>query len=280
MFMFCNSDNFQKQGRSLLIKAIAVLMIAACATSVLAEEKPAANSGWKFRVAPYMWFLSLEGDATVKGQESDLDLGFSDIWDELNIAGMLTFDARKGKWGIFGDMTAANLGKKKTVGGIRIDPTIKMALLTAGGSYQLGKWKLSDTAVTDVPAVTVDGMFGIRYTYLDVELDFKNVPLSDASGDKDWFDPLIGARAFFDLSEHWTLALKGNVGGFGVGSDFTWGAMGTIGYRFRLFSEKNNARAAAGYRAIYQDYTDGSGDDKFKWDVTFHGPILGLVIEF
>ena len=72
----------------------------------------------------------------------------------------------------------------------------------------------------------------------------------------------------------------GDVGGFGVGSDFTWGAMGTIGYNFRLFSEKNNARAAVGYRAIYQDYTDGSGDDKFKWDVTYHGPILGLVIEF
>ena len=34
------------------------------------------------------------------------------------------------------------------------------------------------------------------------------------------------------------------------------------------------------YRAIYQDYKDGSGDDKFEWDVTFHGPILGLVIEF
>jgi len=30
-------------------------------------------------------------------EESELDLGFSDIWDELNIAGMLTFDARKDK---------------------------------------------------------------------------------------------------------------------------------------------------------------------------------------
>ena len=56
--------------------------------------------------------------------------------------------------------------------------------------------------------------------------------------------------------------------------------MGTIGYRFSLFSAKNNARVAGGYRAIYQDYKDGSGDDKFEWDVTFHGPILGLVIKF
>ena len=114
------------------------------------RRKTAENNGWEFRVAPYMWFLSLEGDVTVRGQESDLDLNFSDIWDELNIAGMLTFDARKGNWGIFGDMIGANLGKSKKVGGIRIDPTIKLALLTAGGSYRLGTWKLSDAAGQDV----------------------------------------------------------------------------------------------------------------------------------
>jgi hypothetical protein len=31
---------------------------------------------------------------------------------------------------------------------------------------------------------------------------------------------------------------------------------------------------------MYQDYTDGSGDNKFEWNVTLHGPILGLGIEF
>ena len=246
--------------------------------SVSGGEEPRENNGWEFRVAPYMWFISLEGDVTVKGQESDLDLNFSDIWDELNIAGMLTFDARKGNWGIFSDMIGANLGKSKKVGGAKIDPTIKLALLTAGGSYRFGTWRLSDVAGHDGPALTVDGMFGVSYTYLDIDLDLKGI--GDTSGDKDWFDPLIGARAFIDLSERWTFALNGNIGGFGVGSDFTWGAMGTIGYRFRLFSEKNNARVAGGYRAIYQDYKDGSGDDKFEWDVTLHGPILGLSIKF
>jgi hypothetical protein len=121
-------------------------------------------------------------------------------------------------------------------------------------------------------------MFGVCYTYLDIDLDIKGI--GDSSGDQDWFDPLIGVRAFFDLSERWTLALNGNVGGFGIGSDFTWGAMGTIGYRFPLFSATNNARAVVGYRAIYQDYSEGSGSNRFEWDVTLHGPILGLVIGF
>jgi hypothetical protein len=224
--------------------------------------------------------VALNGDVTVKGQESDPDLSFNDIWDELNIAAMLTFDARKGKWGFLGDMVVANLGKSTSGDRIKIDPTVKLALLTAGVSYRLGTWNLTDTPGKDLPAVTAEGLFSVRYTYLDVELDFKNVPLPDASGDKDWFDPLIGARAFIDLSDRWALAITGNIGGFGVGSDFTWGAMGTIGYRFRLFSEDNNARFAAGYRAIYQDYSEGSGSNKFEWDVTLHGPILGLVISF
>jgi hypothetical protein len=52
-----------------------------------------------------------------------------------------------------------------------------------------------------------------------------------------------------------------------------------IGYRFDLFG-KNNSAVFAGYRALHQDYSDGSGDDKFKWDVTLDGPILGLSIGF
>jgi hypothetical protein len=40
----------------------------------------------------------MDGNVTAKGQKSDVDTDFSDIWDELNIAGMVTFDARKDNW--------------------------------------------------------------------------------------------------------------------------------------------------------------------------------------
>jgi hypothetical protein len=35
-----------------------------------------------------------------------------------------------------------------------------------------------------------------------------------------------------------------------------------------------------GYRALYQDYKDGSGIDEFKYDVTMHGPILAFNINW
>ncbi len=33
-------------------------------------------------------------------------------------------------------------------------------------------------------------------------------------------------------------------------------------------------------RALYQDFEEGSGSDRFVWDVTLHGPILGLNVRF
>ena len=275
--MYRKSDITLKQKRFFFIMAIAAIIVALNVPSVSAEEKPVENSGWEFQVAPYMWFLSASGDVTVEGQKSDLDLNFNDIWDELNIAAMLAFEGRKGRWGFYGDIIGANLGKSTKVDGIKIDPTVKLLWLTAGPSYRLGTWNLSDAASKEAPSVTVDVFAGVRYTYLDMRLDLKGFP--NASGDQDWFDPLVGARAIFDLSEKWAVSLDGSIGGFGVGSDFAWDAAGLIGYRFGLFG-KDNATFFGGYRARYQDYTNGSGDDKFEWDVTLHGPILGLSIGF
>ncbi len=52
-----------------------------------------------------------------------------------------------------------------------------------------------------------------------------------------------------------------------------------MGYRIGLFGD-DNARIQAGYRARYQDYSSGSGNNKFKWDVTLHGPTLALTVDF
>ena len=71
---------------------------------------------------------------------------------------------------------------------------------------------------------------------------------------------------------------NGDIGGFGVGSDFTWSATIVIGYDFLLF--EHPALVYLGYRAIGQDFTEGSGSDRFTWDVIQHGPILGFSLLF
>ena len=107
----------------------------------------------------------------------------------------------------------------------------------------------------------------------------KPLTYADAGVDIDKANNLVDAIG--EIAKQTARAgVMSDIGGFGVGSDFAWHAWGLLGYRFSLFSKDNNAAVFGGYRALSWDYTDGSGEDKFEWDVTLYGPILGLQIGF
>ena len=38
-------------------------------------------SGWQFRVTPYAWAPSVNGDVTVRGRTVDIDMSFWDLFD-------------------------------------------------------------------------------------------------------------------------------------------------------------------------------------------------------
>jgi hypothetical protein len=285
--MYCKSFVFFRHTGCLLTIAIVVLIAALNVQTVAAEEKHDQSNGWEFSVAPYLWAISMNGDVTVRGLEAEVDASFNDILDELNFAFMVQYEARKGHWGLWGNTIYSNLGNSDVEGpaGLtKIDPSVTAFWQELGGYYRLGTWDLVDSSDKKTPSVTVDTYFGARYTYLDTKIDFKfEGPFrsfkKNVDEDKSWLEPLVGVRTIWDFYERWTLTLAGDMGGVAFGSDFAWSAAGLIGYQFNLFGE-DNARVFAGYRALSQDYTDGSGNNKFEWDVTLHGPILGLAIRF
>ena len=45
-------------------------------------------------------------------------------------------------------------------------------------------------------------------------------------------DPYVGVRVQYPIAERWTLVGYADVGGFGVGSEFTWQAAAGINYEF------------------------------------------------
>jgi hypothetical protein len=60
-----------------------------------------------------------------------------------------------------------------------------------------------------------------------------------------------------------------------VGSQISWNLAGYVGYNIsRVVS------LWAGYRALYVDYEDGSGTDKFVFDMTMYGPAIGIGFQF
>jgi len=241
---------------------IGVLMIGLVCSWVYGEESN-SNANWDFSLAPmYLWAVSIDGDQTVKGVDVDLDVPFSDVWDNLN--GALTFHFEglyKQQWGFFADLNYIVLKPEQStpIGDIEIDFTEIMAELA--GFYR----------ITSGPHA-FDGLAGLRYSSMDVDVALPG-PLPNVDQRQDWVDPYFGLRWQWRINEKWGTRLRGDIGGFGIGSDLTWNLVGLID-----FKPWKHVSLFGGYRALYQDYSTGSGNNKFAFDATMQGPVLGLNI--
>ena len=88
----------------------------------------------------------------------------------------------------------------------------------------------------------------------------------DVERDVNWIEPFVGGRVLPTLSKRVTIGVRGDVGGFGVGSDLIWSLVGSIQYHV-----SRQVALGGGYRALDIDYAQGSGG----LDVLMHGPLLG-----
>jgi opacity protein-like surface antigen len=235
-----------------------------------------AADAWEVAVTPYLWASGMRGD-TQAGRlpKSSVDMKFSDIMDTLDFGLMGQLEARKNRWGVFVDAIY-----------MKLSDSAEASPAVLGGSPDLHA-KAQIRQSTLAVALTyralegespVDLFGGIRYTKLDVdaELDARvfggTVGLQvqrDAS--KDWFDPYIGVRAQHRLNDKWTLVGYGDVGGLGVGSDFTWQA--SLGANYDL---SKTTSASFGYRYFSVDYDD----EGFLYDMENQGLYMGVTFRF
>jgi hypothetical protein len=255
-----------------------------------------ATEGWKFSITPYAWMTGLEGQVGLRGITAAVDASFIDILrDTESVIGLEGhFEARYGPWGGFFDGLWVKLGADGIPAGqttLRVEN--QLALVEFGGLYRLGEWSLghgmSEFMAEGEPRLGIDLYVGGRLTYLDVDLSVNRAPPPDrrdivptisvdASRWQLWVDPMLGSRFTLDLYKHFQLLVGGDLGGFGVGSHFTYSVLGLLGYRFQMFGHA--AIAHAGYRTLSQNYATRTDGDLFKWDMIMHGPILGLTIRF
>ncbi len=245
-----------------------------------AQDAASGSSKWEFHIIPYFWMAGIDGDATVKGVESDVDLTFSDISENLDFGGQFHLEAWKGGWGIFLDPTFLKLSDdadavNPTVGPVEADITVEQWLVEFGGFYRFGKWPVGKD---EGSMLSLDALGGGRYWYLKSKLDAA-APLvglrRKVEESKDWIDPFLGSRLRADLPRKFSLVVRGDIGGFGVGSDFSWNTSAVLGYQF-----SRTVSAWLGYRVLGADYESGSGSRKFTYDVTMSGPIIGLGFRF
>ena len=261
-------------GTAALLQVPATLA-ADVAVESLTEAPAAPASGWTFSVAPYFWAAGIEGDVGLFGlQPVDIDLSFGDIFDNLRFGGMIVGELHNGTWGLLGDViyikTEANSSITRTIAGVpvRLGASVETSSFT--GTF-MGQYR-----VLSNEAATVDLMAGVRVFSVDNDIDVslsagqRVAGLSGSEGDT-WADPIVGARARYDINPSWYLTGWGMIGGFGASSDITWDVMGGVGYQWNDWLS-----LVAGYRALGVDYEN----DGFVYDVIQQGPIFGAVMRF
>jgi hypothetical protein len=227
---------------------------------------------WTFAVAPYLWAISLDGDAGIGGVEADVDVPFSDALKDLSFGAMLLVDARRGRFGIVANGLFTRTSPDGEVGPIEIDVTTDLAQLGVGPYYRAVEWQHSESASGRPLRLILEPWVGARVNHLRLELEVRGGPQFDDS--ETWIDPVVGTRFAVDLAERWVIAGEADVGGVVVGSDLSWNVQGYLGYRTSLLGQPTTF--AIGYRALHVDYDH----NELKWDVTQHGPILGAVLRF
>lgn len=91
------------------------------------------------------------------------------------------------------------------------------------------------------------------------------------SRDDGWFDPYVGLHTRYNFNKAFYAAVRGEVGGFGVGADLMWQVEAVLGINVTrsIFTE-------IGYRALAADFEK----DNFTFDLVLHGPQITTGITF
>ena len=246
-----------------------ILFYGAGSVQAFAQGKSDAKK-WNFITEIYLLFPNMNGETGIGDLVSvPIDANPGDIFSNLRFGGMLYFEAQTKKWAITSDLVFMNLGNEITETTLLHSGTVKanQGIWEAAGLYRL------------LPFLELG--FGGRLNHLKTEMDVRrNVfPAGTEEVIREnaawWYDPVLIARLSADIKDKWLFQLRGDVGGFGIGSDFTWQAQAYFGYRFsKLF------QLTAGYRILSIDYQKTTDSEPFVFDIDEFGPVIRFGFNF
>lgn len=253
--------------RSFRVLSVVLVVLATSGMQAFAQDSDAGD-GWTFTISPYLWTAAIEGKAgTLPGlPPADIDQSFSDIFDDLKFAGMVLGTARKGRFGVSGNVQYVKTSAKSN----SLSPLFGGEKLT---SESLIVDALGEYAVIQTERSAMRLAAGARVWLVDTELRLSAgvLPGRTINHDETWVDPVVGLNGRFDVASKVFLTGWGYVGGFGVGSDNMADLFGGLGYRFT-----GAVSGTLGYRWLKVDRQE----DDFLYDVRQHGPVAGVSFRF
>jgi hypothetical protein len=215
-----------------------------------------SSSKWRFSLRPYLFLSGVSGSVTAEPFTFPINSSFSDLLDNVRIGGFVAFTAEKGQWGLYADFQYINLVGKGTSA---LNAELELENLIAEG----------DVTYRPGGAPTLRFLAGLRVYSIDQSVSILSQPLPKANTTV--LDPILGAQGAWALSDRWDFEMRGDIGGFGISSEFT--------YQLLVLFHWDISRTLSipfGYRILgYQIKTD-----EIWMNTRMGGLVLGLDIRF
>ncbi len=250
--------------------AAAVLVLGLAGGQARAQDgaRKASDDAWTVLWPIYLWASGIEGRVGVGGNVIEVDISFSDVVENLDGALFLPLELRKGRWAAVLEVIAIKLGDQRGRPGRvfdRVDFESDQTLIELSPRYRL----------TRPGPLTLEALAGLRLWHLSTTLTLHPadplLPELTLGTGALWVDPIIGVRALAEPGGGWRLNGRGDLGGFGIGSEFTWQLIGLAGYEVA-----SGTTLFAGYRHLDVDFEDE--DDGFIYDTGTGGWVIGVAI--
>jgi hypothetical protein len=225
---------------------------------------------WQFLVEPYLMFPNMNGKTGVGNlPDVSVDANPGDIFSNLQMGAMLNLEASNDKWAVATDFIYMNLQQDVTSGKL-----INSGEVTA----KQFAWELAGLRrVTPWLELGIGGI--LNSIQAGVNINVNDIGGGTTSKSKEltqsWYDPMLIARIKHNPVKKFIYEVRGEIGGFGIGSDFAWQIQAYAGYRFSTLFQ-----ITGGYRVISLDYSKGEAENRFLYDMDTFGPVIRFGFNF
>jgi len=213
---------------------------------------------WHMEIRPYLWFASVGGRVTIRGFRSGVHRTFGELFNDQRLAVMGSLEYHNSKYLLYLDGIYLDFDEGDTLPIGKVDLHIVNSYLTCVVGRRWEK------------PFPIRIFAGFRYCNARSIAHFEGVRFA-LYHTKEWFDPIIGASFHIPIRGRWSFDLMGDVGGYGIGSDYTWELMGLFSY-----AVGKHGSFQVGYRAMETDYFKNG----FGLTTASHGPIVGFEFRF
>ena len=249
--------------------AVAVLVFLSSSHAQSAEK-------WEWELTPYLWASGVRADVSIDGDPTiGADATFSELVDDLDVAGMLHFEGRHGKLGFFTDAIFISLSDEQTrsadpplPGGTQTESELEMGIYEAGGFYRPSGKEFG-----------FDFLYGLRFLDFDQDISVTIPPPVSASTSLEasslYTDGIVGARYSMPMGKRWYFVIRGDVGA--GDANLEWNGVVTFGFKC---DQKGKYIVNGGYRYFKVDLDDEDNGVDVESDLTLQGPYIGFTFKF